>query len=84
MQVELENARLKDALTRAAFVLHKIASGDPKALENAEEVAGDSVKLLRELGVEDEWMEYYNDIYHTDDPAELEKLSEYFRQVEGG
>lgn len=46
-----------DALNRCAFVLFKINAGDPKALGNAAEVMQASVKLLREYGEQDEWME---------------------------
>jgi hypothetical protein len=60
-QDQLELIELKEALDRAAFVLYKIANGDPKALENAADVAGDSVALLRKLGHEYEWMENYDE-----------------------
>jgi len=45
-----------DALSRCAFVLFKIARGDPKALGNVANVVQASVKLLEEYGVQDEWM----------------------------
>ena len=45
-----------DALSRCAFVLFKIAAGDPQALGRAAEVAQASVTLLLPYGEEDEWM----------------------------
>ena len=45
-----------DALSRCAFVLFKIAAGDPQALGRAAEVAQAGVRLLRPYGEEDEWM----------------------------
>ena len=50
-----------DALSRCAFVLFKITEGDEQAIDNAVEVVWASVKLLREYGEQDEWMEETHD-----------------------
>lgn len=50
-----------DALERATFLLHKLLTGDHKAMENVEDAILSAVAVLDASGRNDEWMEEYKD-----------------------
>lgn len=46
-----------EALSRCAFLLYKIRSGDHRALENAADAVAEAVSLLKKAGCNEEWFE---------------------------
>lgn len=55
------NSKLLSSLERCAFLLQAIANGNHQALDNAQDAYDEAVVILREHGIEPEWLQEVED-----------------------